>query len=1129
MKKLLSFIMLLLAGYLTLNAQSTQQTWPAQYFKGYMRSVAGEKLDYHSSHPSITLALLLRANKTFHSIAWESETIPAGFKGKDALFVWMYGMDADPKTFHIDLRLNGKTVVTFTNPEESSLESYTVKGNNGAEITFRPLILDMFRDPMGYAILKVPAEWLQKGKPQQFEAVSEDKGWNVWYMTFEAPVEEGVALSQEPVLVHGKSGDLMSVRAEFTHIGAPVKAQISLDKQVSGEVTLQPGYNSLTLQYPEVKKATSVQATIRVGEKPPVKKKVMLSPVKPWTVYLVQHTHTDIGYTRPQSEILPEHLRYIDFALDYCDQTDSLPDDARFRWTCETSWAVREYIKTRPQAQIDRLMKRIKEGRIEVTGLFLNMSDLSDEATLATSLQPVKDFQQMGIPVQSAMQDDVNGLGWCLADYLPSIGVKYMSMGQNTDRAIKPFNRPTPFWWESPSGSRLLVYRGEHYMWGNSLGVISGDIQSFGQNLFRDLSKFSNLGYPYNRIAVQFSGYFTDNSPPSTTACELVKEWNEKYAYPHLRMATVHEFPEYLTKECSKDLPVYRAAWPDWWTDGFGSAAIETAYARRNQSEMLASQTLLAMAMLKGQPLPEHSMERIMALRDAVNFYDEHTFGAAESISDPRTENSTVQWGEKSSYVWEGLLANRMLREDAMGLIQQFIPGTKYPTLAVFNTLGSPRSGVAEVFIDHQVLSPDKPFEINDADGNHIPAQLIRSRSEGSYWALYVRDIPPMGFKTYSLISGKGSKNLMDEKPFQGTLENEYYRITFDASKGTITSLEDKQLNLDLVDNKAPWGMAQFIYEQLGNRNQISSYKLDDFRRTPLGEIKAGRIEDGPVWTSVTFYGQMPGCAEKDGISCEIRLYRNEKRIELHYAMKKLPVTDPEGVYVAFPFRLDGGHIAFEAQGGVVVPGKDQLEGSSSDWNGIQNFASVRNDKAQIVITSPETPLMMFGDINLGKFQRISNPKTNNIYSWVMNNYWTTNFRASQEGELKWSYAITSADRADNLFASDFGWETRIPFLARVIPAGTSEDKQSGFSLLPAGTGSVMLVNAYPASNRKDIILQLREAGGQNAEVDLSGLLSLPTVKGISEVNVIETPLSENIQKLSFTPWQPRFLKVILK
>jgi len=37
--------------------------------------------------------------------------------------------------------------------------------------------------------------------------------------------------------------------------------------------------------------------------------------------------------------------------------------------------------------------------------------------------------------------------------------------------------------------------------------------------------------------------------------------------------------------------------------------------------------------------------------------------------------------------------------------------------------------------------------------------------------------------------------------------------------------------------------------------------------------------------------------------------------------MIKLPVTSPESGYVAFPFDLEEGKLAFEAQGGVVYPG----------------------------------------------------------------------------------------------------------------------------------------------------------------------------------------------------------------
>ena len=76
-----------------------------------------------------------------------------------------------------------------------------------------------------------------------------------------------------------------------------------------------------------------------------------------WTIFLVQHTHTDIGYTKPQSEILSEHLRYIDYAVDFSELTADYPEEARFRWTCEAAWAVSEYLKVRPAKQIERLKK----------------------------------------------------------------------------------------------------------------------------------------------------------------------------------------------------------------------------------------------------------------------------------------------------------------------------------------------------------------------------------------------------------------------------------------------------------------------------------------------------------------------------------------------------------------------------------------------------------------------------------------------------------------------------------------------------------------------------------------------------------------------------------------------------
>ena len=106
----------------------------------------------------------------------------------------------------------------------------------------------------------------------------------------------------------------------------------------------------------------TLSLSLRAGQVSLASDEVKVPVARHWQMNLVQHTHTDIGYTRSQMEILAEHLRYIDYALDYCDVTDRYPDAARFRWTCEVAWPVKEYLKNRPASQVERLKRRVKEG-----------------------------------------------------------------------------------------------------------------------------------------------------------------------------------------------------------------------------------------------------------------------------------------------------------------------------------------------------------------------------------------------------------------------------------------------------------------------------------------------------------------------------------------------------------------------------------------------------------------------------------------------------------------------------------------------------------------------------------------------------------------------------------------------
>ncbi len=167
-------------------------------------------------------------------------------------------------------------------------------------------------------------------------------------------------------------------------------------------------------------------------------------------------------------------------------------------------------------------------SQIIIRLLNFNFDELPDEQTLAASMAPFNRFRENGIEVTTAMQNDVNGIGWCLNDYFNTLGVKYLNMGTHGHRALIPFDLPTAFWWESPSGKRMLAFRAEHYMFGNGLGIHTDDFEQFENKLLNYLRTLGNKGYPYDLVAVQHSGYLTDNAPPSTLSSEMIRKWNEK-------------------------------------------------------------------------------------------------------------------------------------------------------------------------------------------------------------------------------------------------------------------------------------------------------------------------------------------------------------------------------------------------------------------------------------------------------------------------------------------------------------------------------------------------------------------------------------------------------------------------
>jgi alpha-mannosidase len=235
-----------------------------------------------------------------------------------------------------------------------------------------------------------------------------------------------------------------------------------------------------------------------------------------------------------------------------------------------------------------------------------------------------------------------------------------------------------------------------------------------------------------------------------------------------------------------------------------------------------------------------------------------------------------------------------------------------------------------------------------------------------------------------------------------------------------------------------------------------------------------------------------------------------------------------------------------------------------------------------VILSSPQVPLMQFGEINLGKFRYQAEVKQPHIYSWVMNNYWTTNFKASQEGEFKWQYHLTSGATTPTktgtgtlssdatktgtgalsshatktgtgtLFsgsmASRFGWNSRVPFISRVLPAvrgaapmaGGSAEKGKAdaensklpahetASLLQGVSPHLLLVAARPSRDGKGVLFQWRELDGVATTLDLPALLGPAGFTSFMEVNVLEDPLEKIDGAVIFNPHEVKFIQGIL-
>ena len=98
--------------------------------------------------------------------------------------------------------------------------------------------------------------------------------------------------------------------------------------------------------------------------------------MKKMTIYVIHHSHTDVGYTDTQEKMKAHHVGFIREVIEL------IKKQPRFKWNCESYWCVQQFLAEAAAEEKKDFVKFVKSGNIGLSGSYLNLTDLASERVL---------------------------------------------------------------------------------------------------------------------------------------------------------------------------------------------------------------------------------------------------------------------------------------------------------------------------------------------------------------------------------------------------------------------------------------------------------------------------------------------------------------------------------------------------------------------------------------------------------------------------------------------------------------------------------------------------------------------------------------------------------------------------
>ena len=868
----------------------------------------------------------------------------------------------------------------------------------------------------------------------------------------------------EPLIKKGSDGKLLQtirVRSAANKdvvslLGKPVVSSQSGSALIQGGEEAPNG--SYRVFIPEV--TSEQQVVVSFEKSSDIKLDLLVKPQRHWTIHLVHHTHLDIGYTDPQGRVLAEHLAFLDSCLDLMNRTDSWPDDAKFRWSVEALWSFDEWTKVRSKEKIDEFIKRVKEGRIELTAMPYNLhSETCSTDELHELLRLARDVsKQYGIEIPAAMQTDVPGAVVGLTDVLAANKVKYLSVahnwaGRSVPHLVGGQDQPRLFRWVGPSGKGVLVWvtdtpHGLAYMEGPMIGFNDGYeevddllpayLQSHAEHPYPypggvfgwavDKAEIHRKPYPWDILHLRIQGQFADNAPPRYIMAETVKRWNESWAYPKLRLSTNKDFFEDAEQRLGSQIQTIEGDWTDWWVEGVGSGARPNAMVRNAQINAADAQTVGALASFYGSVEGPEITKGSEIVYGNASLFDEHTWGAANpwTIGDEGMDSGDQQWHWKYAKALAADDEGEVLLDRAcshLGDVLSTAPGA-LASFYISNTAIWKRSDEVMVFLPESRVPLETPIKVIDSRNKkelsfYESGQINpKHRNAGRFIHIAINEVPAIGVVRVDILEGSKNKESKGELKNELVLENEFLKVTLDPKTSSVSSIYSKSLKKEIVRQDSVVGFNGYIYDEYASaggfnhqsgrmEGNIGLDLLATRSLTRPGVVIDSGTNDVKEW--VTIESQAPGSS---WIRATYSLNKNADRLDINNRIYKEATMTKESGYFAFPFALENPITRVELSGGMSGSDLPLVPGSALHMRAARRWVSFEDKEISVALAIQDAPLIQLGGVALpyAPFPpTMGDPEPATVYSWAYNNIWDTNFPGQQGFEMNFRYSVGAA------------------------------------------------------------------------------------------------------------------------